>query len=395
MKGGLFSPGAGSDSGSSLISPSINAKLADQARGDIIEVERVRVITADAAEYGGARTVREAVTNHQLTRSDSLGLARVPGWHGLGTVIDDNLTGEDAMKRFCGWWVESRPVFCEVNGERRELPARANVRSDTGEVLGLVSDGYRIVQNVDLGRFADALVGADAALTMETCGSLLGGRKVFLLVKAPKSVRVGKSGEDETVPYLLLSNAHDGSMALSACWTMVRVVCNNTYTQALGGIDASVRAGTAFRVRHDGDIASAMVEARRVLGIAAKGLTTYEQTAQRLAGISMDATSRAEYFDAAYSAIFGAEPELLEHREAYAEKRAKVLAEWRAAMDRPEQCIDGIGGTAWALLNAVTEWMDHNRSPKVQGSRRDHLKLLGEGAAAKRTAMRLILQATR
>lgn len=74
-------------------------------------------------------------------------------------------------------------------------------------------------------------------------------------------------------------------------------------------------------------------------------------------------------------------------------RRAKVVGEWRNLLDAETNRIDGIGGTLWAALNAVTEWTDFSRSPGVRGDRRDHLKVLGSGAVAKRTAMRLALAA--
>lgn len=370
-----------------------NDTIANDAGGDVIRVETTRVLTADAAEFGGARTITEAVTNHKITTKDRLGMFREKGWHGLGTVIDDVLTGEEAVRQFLPWSIERVQATVTIDGQVRPLPVWANVRSDTRDVLGLVGPEYQAVQNIEIGKFADALVGADAACRMETCGSLLGGRKVFLLVRVPREIRVGKNGDDVTVPFLMLANGHDGSMAMSILWTMERVVCNNTYTRALGAVRGSLADQTAFRIRHTGDVAGQLNEARRVLGIAESGLTQYEEQARALAAADRPVTAIEEYFRSVFAAQFGARPDDDLDAVAWEIRRDQVVGEWKAAMDHENNTIDGIGGTLWAALNAVTEWTDYRRSKGVKGDRRDHLKLLGTGAVAKRTAMRLALAA--
>lgn len=370
-----------------------NDVLAGNARNDVIEVTRERVLTADAAEYGGARTIREAVTNHQITRSDRLGTRLQRGWHGLGEVIDDGISGEEAVRRYLPWSVERVQSFVTIDGKQVPLPVWANIRSDTRDILGVVGPEYKTVQNIDLGKFADAMVGADTAVTMETCGSLLSGRKVFLLVRVPKEIRVGKTGADLSIPYLLLANGHDGSMAMTVLWTIERVVCNNTYTRALGAVKGSLAEGTAFRIKHVGDVAGQLDEARRVLGIAASGLTQYEEQANALAAFSASTSGIEQYFQSVFAAQFGERPDDDLDGVAWDKRCREVVGEWSALMDSETNRIDGIGGTMWAALNAVTEWTDKSRSPGIKGDRRDHLKILGAGAIAKRTAMRLALAA--
>jgi phage/plasmid-like protein (TIGR03299 family) len=370
-----------------------NQKLADGARGDVIPVKIETVRNYDPAEFGGARTITERRTNHLITTKDRLGMYRQKGWHGLGQVIEDGMTGEEAVREFLPWSIERVQSFVTIDGAAKPLPVWANVRSDTREILGVVGPEYTPVQNIDLGRFADAMVGADSAVQMETCGSLLGGRKVFLLVRVPREIRVGKNGDDVSVPFLLLANGHDGSMAMTVLWTIERVVCNNSYTRALGAVRGSLAEGSAFRIRHIGDVAGQLEEARRVLGIAATGLTQYEEQARALAATSKPISAIEEYFRSVFEAQFGAKPEDDLDATAWEIRRDKIVGEWMALLDSETNTIDGIGGTLWAALNAITEWHDHRRSPGVKGDRRDHLRVLGAGAAAKRHAMRLALAA--
>lgn len=146
-----------------------------------------------------------------------------------------------------------------LNGGYEPIPGyKANVRSSDNKVLGVVSDKYRIVQNADAFAFTDALIGGD--VHYETAGSLLDGKKIWLLAKLPDSEICG----DKTEPYVCFSNTHDGSGAVRVCMTPVRVVCNNTLNLALN------TAQRAWSVRHVGDISTKLVEAQQCLEMAGK-----------------------------------------------------------------------------------------------------------------------------
>lgn len=82
----------------------------------------------------------------------------------------------------------------------------------------MVSDKYKIVQNKDAFKFTDALLGE--GVRYETAGSLQEERRVWLLARLPREYIIG--GE-RISPYLVFSNAHDGSGAVKVCVTPVRV----------------------------------------------------------------------------------------------------------------------------------------------------------------------------
>lgn len=333
--------------------------------------------------------------SHEITKTDALVLnSGIPGWHGLGTVLDQALTPSEAVRMVLLWEAEAEPVYFlnKSTGQYQTIDGfKANVRNDNHDCLGIVSDGYKIVPNKILGDFAEALAGADKAVQTETCGSLMGGRRVFMCARLPQSIRVGRGGEDETVPYLVLSNTHDGTSAFFAMWTGIRVVCNNTLSMAMGtdfaSAEQAAERGRAFRFRHSGDMMEKIEQARRVLAIAVTMNERFQVLADELARTQLNAASTLDYFKACYVAIYGEKPELVEHAEVWEERWTERLGEWRALMDSPRQNVAGIGGTAWAALNAVTEWHDHNRaSNRVKNGRRQHSNLFGESARDKRSA---------
>ena len=176
-------------------------------------------------------------------------------WHGLGTMVEEAPTSLDALKLSgLDWTVEQKDIQV-VDGE--VVPnVKANIRSSDNKVLGIVSDRYKIVQNVDAFAFTDALIGGD--VHYETAGSLKDGKQIWLLAKLPDREIVG----DRTETYCCFTNTHDGSGAIRVCMTPVRVVCNNTLNFALQ------HATRSWSVRHIGDIQSKIHEAQITLKMA-------------------------------------------------------------------------------------------------------------------------------
>jgi phage/plasmid-like protein (TIGR03299 family) len=175
--------------------------------------------------------------SHGLTDNDSMFSVREMPWHGLDIVLDQYpaRSTKRSTRRGLGWKVTHgdvlvvrRPEWIDDFGNKRpaELaPAegfKANLREDTGEVLGIVSDEYEVFDNRDAFRFLDALVGSE--LHFETAGSLWGGRHVWCLARLPEYIELGG---DLSATWIYVANSHDGSMAVTAAVTPIRIVCAN------------------------------------------------------------------------------------------------------------------------------------------------------------------------
>ena len=189
---------------------------------------------------------------------ESLFVTREPAWHGLGTIVQDSPTSEDAI-RLAGldWRVESQPIYLQ-NGIM--IPeAYANVRSSDGKPLGIVGKRYQIVQNADAFAFTDALLGE--GVQYETAGSLCGGKVVWMLAKMPQKYEILG---DEITPYVVFTNTHDGSGAVKVAMVSTRVVCMNTLNVALRS------AKRTWTARHTGNINDKMNDALNTLQLADK-----------------------------------------------------------------------------------------------------------------------------
>ena len=109
--------------------------------------------------------------SHEININEETGKANVfvvkePAWHGLGTVVQEAVTAEEAIQLAgLDFDVIKQPVLYEVNGEVREVPHNhAIVRSDNSDVLGVVGDVYTPLQNREAFKFFDALVSEKEAI---------------------------------------------------------------------------------------------------------------------------------------------------------------------------------------------------------------------------------------
>lgn len=175
-------------------------------------------------------------------------------WHGLGQVFDRPMFVEEALKAsHADYRVELRPIMPIVNdmamfeglnieGEEVENNLiqgfKATMRMDTKKVLGIVSDTYGVVQNEDAFRFIDTLCsGKDSDRkdnpSIESCGVLGGGERVFITCKFPEDIILNAKIDDRIERYLVFTTSHDGTGAVRCVITNIRVVCNNTLNLAL------------------------------------------------------------------------------------------------------------------------------------------------------------------
>lgn len=193
---------------------------------------------------------------------ESMFSVRETPWHGLGEIVKEALTSEEAIKiAGLDWDVIQKPVYANGNVVSGY---RANIRETDGSILGLVTDRYRIVQNRDAFSFTDELLGE--GVTYETAGSLANGRRVWLLARLEGRIMTGERYD----PYLVFFNSHDGSGAIKVAVTPVRVVCQNTLNLALRTADR------AWSCMHKGDIRVKLDEARYTLSHTKEYLDSLE-----------------------------------------------------------------------------------------------------------------------
>lgn len=316
-------------------------------------------------------------------------------WHKLGTELT---VGADL-----GVWAAAAGLTHDVKRAAVEFHTETQAqvytdrhvlyRSDNGKPLGIVSHGYNIVQPREVLGFFDKLTRHNG-FTMETAGSLDGGKRVWALAKAGNGVAVGDT--DEVRPYVLLATSYDGSMATVAKLTTIRVVCHNTLTMSAGhagaGQSESDTEASCIRVPHnqvfDADAA------RMDLGLAVTAFEKFMLDARKLAKKKITKGGAHEFLkellpvpmkmvEVAGTSIKVPQPQPIEDSKAYKQILALFNGEGKGADLKESK------GTAWGLLNAVTEHVDWQRGRSDNG--RMSSAWFGAGDQMKSAARDLLL----
>ena len=176
-------------------------------------------------------------------------------WHGLGVQVSKALTSREAL-RISGldWKVVQQPIYTDG---KLIANLKANVRDRDNANLGVVSNRYTVVQNVEAFEFTDNLLGE--GVRFENVGVLQNGRRCFILAKLPDRYMVDGERID---PYLVFCNSHDGSLALTIFMTPIRIVCMNQLNLALK------KASRSWSAKHVGDVQWKLHEAHETLKLA-------------------------------------------------------------------------------------------------------------------------------
>ena len=201
---------------------------------------------------------------------DTMFSVREVPWHGMGEIVKEAPTSEDAIRLArIDWTVEQKPIFLE-DGTQIE-GSWANVRSSDGKPLGVVGSRYQVVQNADAFAFTDALLGE--GVKYETAGSLKDGKVIWLLARMPETINILG---DEVAPYLVFTNTHDGTGAVKVTMTNVRICCANTLNMAIRG------AKRVWSARHTGSITDKLDEAMMTLQFAHQYIEETKNTFEQL-----------------------------------------------------------------------------------------------------------------
>lgn len=280
-----------------------------------------------------------------------------PAWHGLASVIFD----EDAHVTTSDMLSAAHLNNWDVRLEQVSVPAGYRTISDSfmvtrtnpfdggTDVLSIVGDRYKVYQNEELFAFGDNLT--DGGAEWESAGSIKNGRQVFGSLVVPREFVLDPQGaNDKTKTYLLVTTSHDGSAAIQACITPVRVVCQNTLNMALAGTKQT------FKVRHTQKADGRVAEAQRVLGLTNTYMDEFQKLAQDLFETSITNQKFDEIIDTLYPADDNASKGSITMRQ------NKVDLIRALYLNSPTQ--DNIRGTAWGALNALTERIDWFRNPR-------------------------------
>jgi phage/plasmid-like protein (TIGR03299 family) len=275
--------------------------------------------------------------SHEIYENDQMFSVREVPWHGLGKVIQDAPNSAEALRIAELDWEVTQENAYRADGSK--VPnMQFNVNGKTNEVIGLVTDRYRIVQNKDAFAFTDDLIGGD--VRYETAGSLRNGRTVWMLARMPEAKVAG----DDVEQYMCFTNSHDGTGAVRVCLTPVRVVCNNTLNFALSSAQRS------WSCKHTGDIQYKLTEARECLMLAERYILSLDEYANEMTNVKVDDALLKKLLTKCFP-----KHDLMTEREKKTmdeKKEQYMVCYWM-----PD--IAKFRGTAWGALNAMSDFVGH------------------------------------
>ncbi|WP_417781776.1 DUF932 domain-containing protein [Stutzerimonas xanthomarina] len=304
-------------------------------------------------------------------------------WHGLGSQLSQNQPLE-VWQREAGmdWHIEESPVRFVAGasshlGSIHSYPEQKVLyRSDTKAPLSVVSNRYKVVQPNEVLEFYRDLT-EYAGYELETAGVLKGGKKFWALARTGQSSVL--KGRDEVNGYLLLATSCDGTLATMATPTTVRVVCNNTLAIAVNG------ASQAIRVPHSTEFNPQRV--KQQLGISVSQWSEFMYRMKTLSERKVKPKEALQYF---LQVICSTDTDLGDRKQLPQHRALQKVQDLYQGQGRGAQLVSA-QDTAWGLLNAVTEFVDHEKRARSTDHRLDSA-WFGQGAVLKQKALHHAIQ---
>ena len=294
-------------------------------------------------------------------------------WHGLGNQLTPQQPIE-IWQREAGmdWRINEAEVLYSVSGGdglhlKSNQDNKVLFRSDTFSPLSVVSKRYKVVQPAEVLEFYRDLVSA-GGFELETAGVLKGGKKLWALAKTGQETLL--KGNDKVKAYLLLATSCDGTLCTTAQFTSVRIVCNNTLQMA---VDDS---GGAVKVPHSTQFDPQQV--KQALGLGLSNWETFVSDMRQLADRKINKFEAMNYL---INVLGDSAVPLNEQPNTKAIQNVYTLF----SGEGKGSDMASASGTAWGLLNGVTEYVDQHRRARSSDHRLDSA-WFGPGAALKEKA---------
>ena len=340
---------------------------------------------------------------NEQTGKHSFFSVKEKAWHGLGQIVEGYQTSAEAIK-FAGldYTVAKRKLFTFDNENEiaiedfeikipeipvcrtgREVPNfYATIRTDNETILGVVGKDYEVVQNIDAFSFFDAIVGGDG-IQYETAGALGKGERIFITAKLPDYIKVGN--DDLIEQYLFLTTSHDGSGSITAAFTPVRIVCNNTLNAALRN------HSNAFKIRHTANAKERLEEAHKLMGITNRLSNELEGIFNQWAKIRITDPEVKKLIQMALVP----NKEVLQNIQAGKEDELSTCfknmtdAAFEYSMTNDSQQLETTKGSLFGAYNAVTGYFQNVRTYKNDEAKLKSLLLGGTGQLKTQKAFQL------
>lgn len=280
-------------------------------------------------------------------------------WHMLGTPVDGNMTIKKALEvTGSDFTVKTMPIFADdssdngvhVPGKVATVATYADERPS--QALGVVGDGYAVVQNSEALQVAYDIVGASGdEAYLDTIGRLSDGAQLFAYLRLEDLIIDPVGINDEIERGLVIYWSHDGSIAMTYLFSAIRVVCRNTLNFAIQG------AKTVFRAKHTATVDARLQQAQQILGVSTSWAEGFKKTSEELLAVPYS----QDRFQRVLSGVF---PEPSSATDRQKTNTNAVHAQVRGIFAN-ERNSKEFGANGWTMYNSIVEYLDHSRSAGI------------------------------
>lgn len=251
--------------------------------------------------------------------------------------------------------------------------------------LAAVGKDYCIIPKEEGIQTVDELMGQVDGAFYETAGVLADGATFWALADLKLRMRIG---DDEHKSYLMFSTGFDGRKSFNFRLVDKRVICDNTFDIAM-----SEKTTASLTIRHTKNALARLKDARAAVVSLGDDVRRMEDRLNFLAGRKLN----RESIESIFNRLFPKRKKEDTDGQTVAvdtTRRNNILAD----IMKLDEVNDGNAfpeqrGTAYNLLNAITEYTDHERSSKDDG--RAVSALFGSGSDLKSRAVEVIYEASK
>lgn len=316
------------------------------------------------------------IETNAITGKAEIAYANATPWHGLGQQLTQDAP-IDVWRKEAGldWEAKLAPIMFTWDGQNYDQMPNQNViyRNDTNAPLGVVTDRYKVHQPAEVLEFFNTLM-QSAGFTLEVAGAIKGGKRIWALANVNREAVVLQ--DDAVRGYLLLSTSFDGTAATIGQFTSIRVVCNNTLSAA-----DQENAPSRVVLTHGAEFDQSLMRDR--LGLVVSGFDGMMDKYRKLARQGVNSEYARNFANELFPAAYNQQTNTFKESRGF--KRVLELFDG-AGMGANNH---GVYGTKWGLLNAVTQYIDHERGHNVDT--RINNAWFGNGNRMKSQAEELLL----
>ena len=315
-------------------------------------------------------------------------------WHHLGQELSIDATRQEWLDASgFNYRVEKVPAIASLHGAEFdhidlakrfvETDQRFLVRTDTGNVLGFASDGYQVVQPAEVWDWFENYITVDERFHVSAAGVLSGGSRLWATAAFNGETTIAG---DAHKAHLLMSTSFDTTAATINQATMTRVVCRNTLRMAHSDKRAMIK--TRHSTRFNGK------QVAKELAQVAQSFADYKLLGDAMAQAEMTREDVSRFFKEVLEIPFDAK------REDVSTRKMNQFSDLSRAYTQTKGERNTAQDDVWTALQAVTRYVDHDRSTRAASVGNDIVArfdsgTFGSGDALKGKAMEILLPRVR